>query len=195
MASSSSAIGEKTASLGLDAIPEPVPSPNILSPTKSMFNYNWPRELRLTKVIGTTTSSACGFDFNASKSCFVTCAGSVVVWSDVDSNLNITQRFFRAHPSVPSQTDSIELGTPTKSERRRSRLSPVRALGFRQAAPPSSPATPGTPGTPGRNGARQGSRAASCVSLSQDGRILAVGEVCIHSAIRELAVLRLSGRV
>jgi hypothetical protein len=176
MASAPLAVGDEAPPVSLDGTNRPTLTRNNYSPTRSAFDSNAALSLRLKRIIGTTTLSTCGFDFNTERSCFVTCAGSIAVWNEVDSDLNVSQRFFKAHPSATPQQPTIESGTPTKIDRRKSQLSPVRAstFGTRAALAPPSPANSSTPG---KSGARRGSRFAACVSISQDGRVLAVGEV------------------
>lgn len=136
-------------------------------------------QLVLKKVLGSTTSSASGFDCNPSTASFAFCAGSTAVVAHVDAELNITQKFFRAQSSSPrsqhisSHSDpSLAPQTPELHVRLTGSLR-RKTLGIRSIGSPR--VEPGV--SPGRANIRQKTRAASCVSLSPDGRLLAVGEV------------------
>ena len=133
----------------------------------------------LKKVLGSTTSSASGFDCNPSTSTFAFCAGSTAVVSHVDAELNITQKFFRAQSSssrshhISSHSDSSPASQPPESHLRLASSLRRKTLGLRSTGSPQ--VEPGV--SPGRANIRHKTRAASCVSLSPDGRLLAVGEV------------------
>jgi len=133
----------------------------------------------LKKVLGSTTSSASGFDCNPSTSSFAFCAGSTAVLAYVDAELNITQKFFRAQSGfsrsqyISSHLESSPASQTPESHPRLANSLRRKTLGIRSAGSPR--VEPGV--SPGRATIRQKSRAASCVSLSPDGRFLAVGEV------------------
>ena len=143
--------------------------------------------LSLEQVIGTTTYSTSGFACNYNTSTFAICAGSAAVVGLVDNQLRISQKFFRARQNASvsaSQTVSspydkaTSLNTPesrnysTTSWRR-------KTFGVRSTGSPH--VDHGV--SPGRANIRQKTRAAACVSLSSDGRFLAVGEVTGHKDV------------
>ena len=133
----------------------------------------------LKKVLGSTTSSASGFDCNLSTSSLAFCAGSTAVLAQVDAELNINQRFFRAQSGssrsqyVFTHSDSSPASPTPESFPRLANSLRRKTLGIKSAGSPR--VEPGV--SPGRANIRQKTRAASCVSLSPDGRFLAVGEV------------------
>lgn len=124
--------------------------------------------LSLKRVIGTTCSSAVGFD--AFKSSFAYIAGAAVVVVDVDGE-SYTQRFFRARPNAlpiyPAAQKSPS--TPTSTP---------KANDSRGRAPRESPRSGQDGNSPGGNTwtSRERIKAATCLSLSRDGKYLAVGE-------------------
>lgn len=145
-----------------------------------------PWELSLRRIVGSTVSSPTTFDSLPSARSFAYTAGGVVILSTLDENLGTSQRFFRARPSVtafsppPSSLYGLSLTGPI-SEVRKHSFTPVRDVGaFPLGASPSiggdwEDSPPSKTWT-----ARERVKAASCVSLSPDGRYLAVGEVRIH---------------
>ena len=147
--------------------------------------------LVLRKVLGSTTTSSSGFDARPGASSFALCAGSTAIVASIDDKLNITQKFFRTQPSplrshhLPSYNDSpTASNTPESYSRhasslRRKTFAP-RSIGSPQVEPDVSS---------GRANIRQKTRAASCVSLSSDGRLLAVGEVSSHMRQRGLELI------
>ena len=135
--------------------------------------------LTLKSIIGTTTTSSRGFDCNVATSSFATCAGSTAVVSYVDNELNVKQKFFRARqgPSAPYSGSSNHdaQGVSNTPDLRNHIVGSLRrktfGVGFARSPQVDQSISPG------RASIRQKTRAASCVSLSSDGRLLAVGEV------------------
>lgn len=133
-------------------------------------------QLSLETVIGITTSSASGFDCRPKLHSFAACAGTAVVLSHVDEQLNISQKFYRASPSsaLPANP-GLSYYNPTAA----SGLSD----GLKNTGSPLKDSFPGITSTAGhadsagKNSASTRTRIASCVSLSPDGQLLAVGEV------------------
>ena len=136
--------------------------------------------LSLRTVVGTTTETPNGFSCHPSSDNFAICAGSAAILANVDANGLISQRFFRARPSVGSVNPvysfydtAVTGGTP--DGRRKT------GLGLRSAVFGVGPT-----GSPRRdwnddNGskswtARERVKATSSVSISHDGHFLAVGE-------------------
>ena len=135
--------------------------------------------LALKTVIGTTTDSGNAFESLPECNTYAVCAGSAVVLARVDEHLNITQRFYRAGPNAVAVNASTSFYSPPT----------LNSLGegFRGAVSPfrdgshgiGSPAAYGDSLTdsPGKSRASTRTRSASCVSLSADCQLLAVGEV------------------
>ena len=160
----------------LNSTPKPVPS-RTNSPIKSNLDLTSAFALSLRSVLGTTTTSANGFDYLRSHSCFATCAGSAAVIHHVDEAYNITQKFFRAKPH--GSTGSLDFGATPSTPEARSRPAAIRTSiygGLRGLPSPSTPSDPAA--LQAKGSTRQKTRAATCVSLSRDGKLLAVGEVC-----------------
>jgi hypothetical protein len=148
------------------------------SPTRNSATQN-EISLELRRVIGTTTCSPGGFASSTSLSCFATCAGSVVVLNYIDESLEIAQKFFRARPNVLSgQSVNLNIDTPGPpvTPDARSKQSGFWKGNFNSPKWSGSPAAEQA-ASASKLVARQRARAATCLSLSNDGRFIAVGEV------------------
>ncbi|MCJ1288265.1 hypothetical protein MMC26_007620 [Xylographa opegraphella] len=151
--------------------------------------------LALKSIIGTTTYSSRGFDCNFANSSFATCAGSAAVVTHVDSELKVVQKFFRSREgsSVPHSASSNHDSKAAAStpEPRTHLVGSLRRKTFGIGATRSPQVDQGV--SPGRANIRQKTRATSCVSLSPDGRLLAVGEtgynprILIYSTTNDVA--------
>ncbi|WEW57167.1 hypothetical protein PRK78_002629 [Emydomyces testavorans] len=137
--------------------------------------------LSLRTVIGTTTSNPNGFSCHEPSGTFALCAGSAAILAELDEDLNISQRFFRARPtatginSIPSYYNNTS--TPPNTPDARSRILLVPSRPAANALPyPSSPSEWGEPGTPRTWSSREKIKAVTSVALSPNGRFLAVGE-------------------
>jgi WD40 repeat protein len=140
--------------------------------------------LSLRKIIGTTVSAPTGFDSLRSGRLFAYVAGAAVVVVHFDQSLKYTQRFFRAHPSaIPAIPINLPSTTPTtpiniaNDSRNRSIAS------LRQSTIGYSPTTPTNSRSEWSDSplsktwtSRERIKAATCLSISSDGRFLAVGE-------------------
>jgi hypothetical protein len=116
--------------------------------------------LTLKSIVGATTCSGSGLDCSSNTFAYVAGAAAVVV--KLDQNLKPTQQFYRAKPNFA--TVSKGPTTPTPSSR-------VSMVGLSPAVELlESPTTKSW-------SAKDKIKAATCVSLSGDGRYLAVGEV------------------
>ena len=131
--------------------------------------------LRLTRVIGTTTSTSHGFDCVPKARQFAYTAGAAAVVCSVNDGLDVTQRFFRARPSggVKDGLHSLSL-SPTPNEAR------SRVVGHTRDAA-GSPCISNDRGwldSPSGKSttARDKVKAATAVALSPNGKWLAVGE-------------------
>ena len=139
--------------------------------TKSKQEY----QLSLKKVIGTTTLSSREFDCTDDPPRFAICAGCTVVLGEVDETRTVTQRFFRARPSVQPINLALSFystASPGKTPERRSRLRDGGS-GLKSTGSPHTDHGD----SPGKGVARLRARAATSVALSGDGKFLAVGEV------------------
>lgn len=150
--------------------PGPLPSP-----TRGL-SESLDFQLNLTRIIGTTTSSSCAFDCLPDLSCFAVCAGSAAIVNYVDPNSKITQKLFRVKGSAGYQTngssDSL-VGTSTPEAKNRQRLLKSSIFNAKAVGSPSNDYG----ASPGKIAARQRTRSAACISLSRDGKLLALGEV------------------
>lgn len=144
------------------------------SPTRSK---NEEPGLRLSKVIGTTTTSSLGFDAVPFARQFAYVAGAAAVVAEVGDDLTVTQRFFRARPAGLSHDIVTALpSTPTASDPRHRVLSSVRdhgaggsPLGSSRRDWSNSPAGKTTT-------AKDRVKAATSVALSPNGKWVAIGE-------------------
>ena len=137
--------------------------------------------LNLTKVIGTTTFSPCGFSVHEVSKSFAYCAGSAVVYAELNEEASIVQSFYKARPTALAinHTASIYENSPASNtpERRRRSIAPIRTRG--QGYSPSSSTSPWNDGNSSKTWtSRERTKTATAVSISPDGRYLAVGEVC-----------------
>ncbi|KAL9087853.1 MAG: hypothetical protein Q9165_006415 [Trypethelium subeluteriae] len=153
---------------------------SLRSPIKSHHDE---LSLSLDRVIGSTTVSPNGFDCQTSKRRFAYTAGAAAVIADVDDDLDITQRFYRARPTItPSISPISHLGpgTPTKTvneqEPKNKTVSSLREAGV--GRDPADSPTRNWADSPGSKpwAAKERVKAATAVSFSPDGRFLAVGE-------------------
>ncbi|GAM84426.1 hypothetical protein ANO11243_024220 [Dothideomycetidae sp. 11243] len=135
-------------------------------------------ELDLEQIIGTTCHSVTRFDSNRFTNTFAYVAGAAAVLAFVDGNLKVSQRFFRANASqtaVQRPTTSNGSSTPSAvSQDFRSRLG-QRA---REGSPFSSSNANDHSDSPGSSSghARDKVKAATAVTLSNNGKWLAYGE-------------------
>ena len=137
--------------------------------------------LALRHVIGTTTNSANAFDSLSSARSFAFCAGAAAVLATVDEEHRVSQRFYRARPTTNPINPSASVyggpSTPTQNESRNRTAASLRDAGI-GGSPLASPAHDwsDSPSSKGWS-ARDRIKAATCVSFSPDGKLLAVGEV------------------
>jgi hypothetical protein len=161
----------------------PSPSP-FLKTTPLRSPVKPPRaeaSLALRHVIGTTTNSANAFDSLSSARSFAFCAGAAAVLATVDEEHHVSQRFYRARPTTNPINPSASVyggpSTPTQNESRNRTAASLRDAGI-GGSPLASPAHDwsDSPSSKGWS-ARDRIKAATCVSFSPDGKLLAVGEV------------------
>ncbi|TKA32859.1 hypothetical protein B0A50_01085 [Salinomyces thailandicus] len=148
----------------------------LRSPTKASRQEEC--GLRLSKVIGNTTTSSNGFDCLPSARTWTYVAGAAAVVATVDDDLKVTQRFFKARPSVGGlgrDANGQWPASPTPSEPRNRATGHVKD-GF-GASPLGASARDWSDSPTGRTlTAKDRVKAASSVALSANGKWLAVGE-------------------
>ena len=148
--------------------------------------------MSLQQVIGTTCSSVNAFGFHAGTSSFVYTAGAAAVLASVDKDLGVTQRFFRGHASQYAITKPAPPSTSLHSS---SAPSDLRSRLAYRSSREDSPFSPGShdvadsPSGSSKGGhARDRVKAATAVSLSNNGRWLAVGETGYRPRVLLFAV-------
>ncbi|KKZ68412.1 hypothetical protein EMCG_00181 [[Emmonsia] crescens] len=165
------------ASLKITPANSPILKPAARPPHKPSHHST----LSLQTVIGTTTSNPNGFSFHEPTKSFALCAGSATILAEVDENLNISQRFFRARPTAtpvnpvqPFYNTSIP---PTTPDARTRSLQPAgRASTINGAPYASSPNAEWGETTSSRTWtSRERIKAITCVAISPNGRFLATG--------------------
>ncbi|KAK2873750.1 hypothetical protein FQN49_002113 [Arthroderma sp. PD_2] len=157
------------------------PASNSRAPYKSA---SYLTTLSLQTVIGTTTSNRNGFSYHEPSRSFALCAGSAAVLAELDEDLSVSQRFFRARPAATGVNPVLSFynppGPPTTPE---SRLRPPQAS-LRASVSTNSPLYTNSPnggdwsesnGTKSWS-SRERIKAVTSVSISPNGRFLAAGE-------------------
>lgn len=146
------------------------------NPSKQAREYN-SLQLNFNSVAGTTTDSVNAFDTAPERHAFAYCAGSAVVLSHVGEHLNITQRFFRARPHALSINETPSFynpATPPSTPGKNRHGSPLkdRGCGIMNNGLLDQPIDYSS-----QSRVNNRSRETSCVSLSREGILMAVGEV------------------
>ncbi|KAH9439066.1 hypothetical protein MCOR02_002642 [Pyricularia oryzae] len=135
------------------------------SPIRPQKAAEQPARLSLKRVVGNTCTSPTGLD--TVNSCFAYVAGGAVVVVDVQED-QYSQRFYRARPTAtPTYGVSPVPHAPSTPN------STPKANDSRNRGPPSDWSDNPSSKTWSQ---RERIKAATCVSLSRDGRFLAVGE-------------------
>lgn len=132
--------------------------------------------LSLRQVVGSTISSANAFDSLPNDRQVAFTAGAAAVVATIDDCHNVSQRFFRAHPTTEAiNTASSAYGTPASDSRSRGAAS-SRDAGVGASSHGSAGADwANSPGGKSSS-AKDRIKAASCVAFSKDGKYIAVGE-------------------
>ncbi|PLB47812.1 hypothetical protein P170DRAFT_447702 [Aspergillus steynii IBT 23096] len=174
-------VKNKSAGPGSSLRVTPSNSPNLRppprTPNKSPLHQG---TLSLQTVIGTTTTTPNGFSSHDQSRSFAFCAGSAAVLAEVDEEGEVNQRFFRARPSVPSinpATSFYNQSTPpTTPDTRAKPLSSLKSAPNANVhnGSPSSELAESTAPRPWSS--RERVKAVTGVSISPNGRLLAVGE-------------------
>lgn len=181
MAAHAYALRSKLNNSGVSLKNTPSNSPFAKTGTRSPRKTNAANaSLNLQHVIGTTTTGPTGFSCHAPSSTYAYCAGATVVLVKVGENDQVSQRFYKARPTASSVNPSISFydqSTPTGTPRsRRKSVMPARVEGY-GSTPTGSPFREWSDDGNGQTWtARERIKAASSVSISPDGRLLAVGE-------------------
>ncbi|KAL3421881.1 WD repeat-containing protein 62 [Phlyctema vagabunda] len=180
-----------TANTGLGLKLTPSNSPYSRNPRSPGRKSLYDSTLSLQRIIGTTVSSPAAFDTLPSAEIFAYCAGAAAVVVNVheatdDAPRRHSQRFFRARPTATAlatvPTASYAPSTPTNQYSNTANDSRNRSnASLRDTAIPYSPTVSHThldwgDSSPKTWTSRERIKAATCVSLSRDGRLLAVGE-------------------
>ncbi|KAH8811655.1 WD repeat protein-like protein [Xylogone sp. PMI_703] len=169
-------------SLGLKLTPQISPysrSPRSPNRTKSIYESG----LSLKQIIGTTVSSPTAFDTLSTARIFAYTAGAAAVVVNVDDSSKFSQRFFRARPTAvavnPNGPSSLP-GTPTNvandSRNRSSVLNLRDTFSVHTQSPPHTSFDWGESPVSKTWTSRERIKAATCLSMSRDGKFLAVGE-------------------
>ncbi|OJD17227.1 hypothetical protein AJ78_02664 [Emergomyces pasteurianus Ep9510] len=159
----------------------PANSPILKPATRSPHKPSHHSTLSLQTVIGTTTSNPNGFSFHEPTKSFALCAGSATILAEIDEDLSIAQRFFRARPTAapvnPVQSFYNTSTPPTTPDTRTRSLQPTGRASTINAAPyASSPNAEWGENTSSRTWtSRERIKAITCVSISPNGRFLATG--------------------
>ncbi|KAJ5739183.1 hypothetical protein N7533_011967 [Penicillium manginii] len=158
----------------------PSNSPVLRPGTRSASRASHQSALSLQTVIGTTTTTPNGFSSHDQSKSFALCAGSAAVLAELDDAGNLSQRFFRARPSATSVNPTSSFynqSTPPSTPDPKSRsLSHIRSNPHLNV-PNGSPSSEASDcGSPRAWSSRERVKAVTSVSISPNGRFLAVGE-------------------
>ena len=156
------------------------PAKDYHSPTKATSDRLSGFSLTLKTVLGTTTLSPTCFDCIPDASSFVTCAGSVAVLSHADENFDLTHKFFRSSPVTSAAHTSSQYEnsmTVNRLETHSRQVVTVRNSVHGAKVARASVTVNNSPKGTNRGDLLQRTKAITCVSLSPDGKCLAVGEV------------------
>jgi hypothetical protein len=138
--------------------------------------------LSIETVLGSTTSTPCGFDCLPSARLFVYCAASSVVLGRLEDDLSITRRYFRANPTVASVNPFVSYYQPStpvaNSDARARTFTASKAINAGAASPAYLNGDRTETASSRALNSRDRIKASTSVSLSPDGKLLAVGEVC-----------------
>ena len=154
-----------------------VPKRQFSAPTTGASTAFPDSNLSLKRVIGCSTNA---FDSHPPSRSFAYTAGAAAVVVTLDEELEVTQRFFRARPNAPTLTSaatgsSYNPSIPQGEGRVRAAAS-LREAGIGYSPSPSSSAFGDDSSSSKTWTARERIKAATCLSLSPDGKWLAVGE-------------------
>ncbi|KAE8350641.1 hypothetical protein BDV28DRAFT_35360 [Aspergillus coremiiformis] len=173
-------VKSKVAGTGSSLRITPTNSPGLRPPRTPNKVPQHQSTLSLQTVIGTTTTSPHGFSSHDQSKSFALCAGSAAVLVELAEEGNVNQRFFRARPSASSVhpvTSFYNQSTPPSTPDARARpLSGVKPT-VHNTVFNGSPASELAESNSNRPwSSRERVKAVTSVSISPNGRFLAVGE-------------------
>ena len=154
------------------------PQPPQLPPARSKSIRGAPDyHLNLKSILGITTAASNGFAYSKCVSQFAVCAGSAAAVARIESNSNITWKYFRAGPSTLSTPKPGSIHeTPTSATATENRL-PTGTRGKAYTKTTRSPLIESSALPHDSMIAREKTRTVACVSMTVNGELLAVGEV------------------
>ena len=133
--------------------------------------------LKLRSILGSTTANPSGLTAHPPSRTFAYCAGSVAVTATISQDGDAEQRFYKARPlagSINAQTSYYDQCTPRGTPTKRKSIMPGTP---RELTPAASPIRSRREDETAQTWtARERIKAITAVSLSHDGRLLAVGE-------------------
>lgn len=161
----------------------PSHSPVLRPPSRSHHKPSLHQStLSLQTVIGTTTTNPNGFSSHDESRSFALCAGSAAVLAELDHENNVNQRFFRARPSAisinPVASFYNQCTPPTTPDSRKRSLSNLKLsphANLYNGSPSNDLAENHSPRA--WSSSRERIKSVTSVSISPNGRFLAVGEV------------------
>lgn len=141
-----------------------------------------PVALELEHVIGTTTRHPTGLSSCLATNSFAHCAGSVAVLTQLAADGSTSRRFFRARPTVqPANGPSFFHDTPTSTPATKGALSRASERGHGLSVPRG--AYYHEDESTKTWSARERIKTVTSVSLSPNGKFLAVGETGYHPRV------------
>ncbi|KAL4876100.1 WD40-repeat-containing domain protein [Aspergillus karnatakaensis] len=181
MANNTLSVKSKTAGPAPSLRLTPSNSPSLRPPTRSSNRPSlYQSTLSLQTVIGTTTTAPNGFSCHDQSRSFAFCSGSAGVLAELDDDNNVNQRFFRARPSASSVNPVASFynqSTPPATPDARSKSLPsIKAASYNgtYSGLPSNEFTEAY--SPRTWSSRERVKAVTSVSISPNGRLLALGE-------------------
>ncbi|RHZ64463.1 WD40 repeat domain-containing protein [Aspergillus thermomutatus] len=180
MASGSLTFKSKNAGPGSSLRITPSNSPGVRAPRSPNKVSLHQSTLSLRTVIGTTTTNPNGFSSHDQSRSFALCAGSAAILAELDDENNVNQRFFKARPSASSinpVTSFYNQSTPPSTPDTRAKsISSIRANAHSNTHNGSPSSDLAESNSPRSWSSRERIKAVTSVSISPNGRFLAVGE-------------------
>ncbi|GFF49199.1 mitogen-activated protein kinase-binding protein 1 [Aspergillus udagawae] len=180
MASGSLTVKSKNAGPGSSLRITPSNSPGLRAPRSPNKTSLHQSTLSLRTVIGTTATDPNGFSSHDQSRSFALCAGSAAILAELDDENNVNQRFFKARPSASSinpVTSFYNQSTPPSTPDTRAKsISNIRANAHSNTHNGSPSSDLAETNSPRSWSSRERIKAVTSVSISPNGRFLAVGE-------------------
>ena len=133
--------------------------------------------LVLKRANGHTINGHSGFDCLESHHCYAYVAGACAILVRADGALKTTQKCYRITPLSHSNTFNAGSDSPLGNPASRARPSALSREIFFTGSPSASPQYAAGDSSNRATAGRERVKATTCVSLSPDGNLLAVGEV------------------